>query len=200
MDLAERISHICINFIAKNLNKSEEELEKIDYGLQVLLVNIIKLTILFTIAFFLNVAQYTLVAFLTFAFLRCFASGVHSSSNIGCTITNIILFIGNAFLSKNVVLAKPILISILSVCFILIFIYAPADTEDRPLLSKRIRKRNKIQSIIATILLSIIALFLVDSIYTNLIIFGILEEALFITPFVYFIFNKKYNNYKNTSL
>lgn len=200
MDIVDKASIICIKFVAKNLQKTEDELEKIKYGIQVILVNLIKLTILFLIASILGIRTYTLIAVISFASIRVFASGVHAESNLNCTITNIILFLGNVYLSMNIILDKTIIIVFISLSLILIFLYAPADTEARPLVSKKLRKKLRIYSIIITLLLGIIALTCKNTIFANLIIFSVLEESLLITPIIYYIFNKTYNNYENINL
>lgn len=197
MDIAEKVSRTCVKFVARNLNKTDTELEKIEYGIQVITVNLVKLFILFLIASILGVINYTFIAVISFAFIRTFASGVHAGSNLKCTITNIILFLGNVYLSMNIVLNKPATIVILIISLILIVTYAPADTEDRPLLSRKLRKKLKIRSIAVALLLEIIALKCKSHIFSNLIIFSILEEAVLITPIAYYIFNKRYKNYEN---
>jgi len=197
MDIYKKLSAICVKFISKNLVKSNEELEEIDYGIQVILINIFKLTILFLSAHFLGILSNTIIAVISFTSIRIFASGVHASSNLKCTITNMILFIGNAYLSMQIILNKYIIICIFILSLILIIIYAPADTEDRPLISIILRKKLKIYSIIITLLIGIVILNCNDHIFLNIIIFSLLEESFLITPIAYYIFNRKYNNYKN---
>lgn len=197
MDIYKKLSTICVKFISTNLVKSTEELEKIDYGIQVILINMFKLTILFLTSYFLGILSKTIIAVISFAIIRIFASGVHASSNLKCTITNMILFIGNVYLSIQIILNKYIIITIFILSLILIIIYAPADTEDRPLLSVKLRKKLKMYSIICTLLLGIISLNCNNHVFLNIIIFSLLEEAFLITPIAYYIFNRKYNNYKN---
>ncbi|MBV4438420.1 accessory gene regulator B family protein [Clostridium tyrobutyricum] len=197
MDIYKKLSTICVKFISTNSVKSTEELEKIDYGIQVILINMFKLTILFLTSYFLGILSKTIIAVISFAIIRIFASGVHASSNLKCTITNMILFIGNVYLSIQIILNKYIIITIFILSLILIIIYAPADTEDRPLLSVKLRKKLKMYSIIVTLLLGIISLNCNNHVFLNIIIFSLLEEAFLITPIAYYIFNRKYNNYKN---
>ncbi|AGK96013.1 accessory gene regulator B family protein [Clostridium pasteurianum] len=200
MDIVDKMSRICIKFVAKNLQKTEEELEKIKYGVHVILVNLVKLTILFLIASILGITTYTFIAVISFASIRIFASGVHAESNLNCTITNIILFLGNVYLSINILLDKTMIIVIITLSLILVFLYAPADTKARPLVSKKLRKKLRIYSIAITFLLGIIALTCKNNIFANLIIFSVLEESLLITPLIYYILNKTYKNYENINI
>lgn len=200
MDIFDKISTICIKFVSKNLKKTEEELEKIKYGVEIILVNLIKLTVLFIIASILGITTYTLIAVISFASIRVFASGVHAESNLNCTTTNIILFLGNVYLSMNILLDKTMIIVSITLSLIIVFLYAPSDTEARPLVSKKLRKKLKFYSLLITFLLGIIALAYKNTIFANLIIFSVLEESLLITPIIYYIFNKTYNNYENINL
>lgn len=200
MDIYEKLSNLCIKFISKNLKKSEDELKEVNYGIQVFLINTIKLAILFLLASILGILKYTFIAVISFAFIRIFASGVHAKSNLRCTITNIILFIGNVYLSMNIVLEKPVKTVIFIISLSLITIYAPSDTEERPLVSKRLRKKLKVCSIACSIVLTLSAGFITlqykSQIISNLIIFSLLEESVLITPMAYYIFDKKYSNYE----
>lgn len=195
MDIYQKISKFCIKFITNNLDKTEEELEQIEYGLQVLLINILKLSILFLIAYVLGIVKYTSIAFISFSILRSFASGVHADSNLKCTLTNILLFLGNVYISTHFVFSFYILIFFFLISLFLIILYAPADTEDRPLISKKLRKKLKIGSIIVTCLLGLVSIYTGNLIYSSLIILSILEEAFLITPFAYKIFGRSYKNY-----
>jgi accessory gene regulator B len=197
MDITEKISKICLKFVEENSTKTKEELEIIEYGINVLVINIVKLFILFLLSYILSVTIYTLIAVLSFAFVRLFASGVHAASSIKCTVTNILLFLGNVYLSLHISINNPIKIVILTLSLLLILLYAPADTEDRPLVSRKLRKKLKIYSILVILLLSFVAIGIKKATFSNLVVFSVLEESLLITPLAYYIFNKPYDNYIN---
>ncbi len=200
MDLSEKLSTKCVKFITNSLEKDEEELEKVNYGLQVIFVNLFKLTILFLFAFVFGILGYTFAAFISFAILRTFAAGVHADSNLKCTITNIVLFIGNVYLSTILVLNNTTIIILFILSLLLILIYAPADTEDRPLPSKKLRKRLKINCAVITIVLAMIDISIIPGIYRHIIVISVLEEALLVTPVAYMLFRKKYKNYEKIDL
>lgn len=200
MDIAEKLSEKCTGFIKDNTNKTETELEKIQYGIHVILINIFKLLLLFITAYFLGILNYTIVAYLSFATLRSFANGIHANSSIKCIITNYIIFFGNVYLSLNFSLNKIYVASIFIISLILIILYAPADTEERPLMSKNLRGKLKIKSILIVLGFGIVILLLPGSVYTNLIVYSTLQEAILITPMIYIIFGKKYKNYERIKI
>ena len=196
MSISKTLSTRCTNFIRKNISTSEEDLEKIDYGMQVIIINIYQSIILFIIAYFLGIFIYTLIASILFAIVRIFASGVHANSTLTCCIVSSTFFFGNVYLSLNIPKNIISISIIFLVSLILILLYAPADTEERPLISKKLRKSLKIKSVIVVIAFYIAALLIQNNIYANLITFSVLEEAFVITPLAYKLFNKRYNNYK----
>jgi accessory gene regulator B len=197
MNITERISKLCLKFVMNNLEKTEGELEIIQYGIQSILINIFKFIILFSTAYFMRIFDYTLAAFISFGVLRAFASGTHANSSIKCIFINYIMFFGNVFLSLNIKLTKQFIGIIFIISLILIVLYAPADTAERPLISKKLRKELKIKSSMVVLLLAAITLVISNSIYINIITLSILQESLLITPLAYEIFRKPYKNYEN---
>ena len=73
-------------------------------------------------------------------------------------------------------------------------LYAPADTENVPILRKNDRKINRILSyIILTITLSI-GLLIKNNTISNIIILGMLIQSMMITRIAYKITNNKYGH------
>lgn len=200
MSISKKLSLGCLNFIKNNTSSSEEDLEKIYYGIQIIWINLLKFIILFLTAYLLGILRYTFTAFIIFAILRSFASGVHASSSIQCIIINYILFLGDVYLSLNLTLNLWYKTAIFAISFILLLLYSPADTEERPLISKKLRKNLKIKSILVLITFYIITFFITSNVYINLIIFSTLGESIVITPAAYKLLAKKYANYKNISI
>lgn len=202
MNVCEKLSRMLTNYIKDTLpDKSETELEEINYGLSCLLLSISKIFVILLIAYFLNVFKYTLTAFISFALVRNFASGIHAESSIICLIVSLSLFLGITYVSM---LIQPNLIMIavlFIISFILLYRYSPADTEKRPLTNAKLRKRLKIYSLAACTLLYIIATTLfvksANYVYVNLIIIPVLAESFLITPFIYKIMGRRYRNYEN---
>jgi accessory gene regulator B len=197
MIITNKLSDKCLNFIKSNTTIPETDLEKIYYGLQVIMMDMSKTIILFTTGYLLGILKYMFIAFIAFTILRSFASGVHANSTLQCIIVNYILFLGNVYLSLNFSINIIVQSIIFIISLILVFLYAPGDTEERPLVSKKLRRRLKIKSLAIVISFYIIILLIKNNIYTNLITYSVLEESLVITPIVYKLFGKKTNNYKN---
>lgn len=196
----KKINERFVDFIKTNTDKDEEELEKIQYGIEIILINVYKLFILFVTAKILGILFYTFIAFVSFAVLRAFASGVHASSSAKCIITNYLIFFSIVYLSINYPLSKTFAVVIFIISFVLLVLYAPADTEERPIISKKLRKALKYRSMACVIFLAIVSLIMKKEIYRSLIAFSALEESIITTPAIYYIFGKSYRNYERIKL
>lgn len=124
-----KISFYITKFILNNINVSKIQLQHIDYGLNIILINIPKLILLFLISYIFNITYYFGVAFFTFATLRFFAAGMHNSTSIGCNIMNITIFFSNIFFSIYCPFDKYILIFFNILSLIIFILYAPTDTK-----------------------------------------------------------------------
>ena len=129
-------------------NYSHIEKVKIAYGMEILLENLIKTVIIIGLAFALGGLKYTLVAILSFAILRFFTFGLHCQSGLMCLLLSVFLDVMSPILIKDIYVGTiPRCILMITYVF-LIFKYAPADTENVPILSKKERKQKKIASYI----------------------------------------------------
>lgn len=204
--MIDKITQSLTDKIRKEMpDVDDERAEVINYGLQILLGEVPKTFIILGVAYLLGIFKLTLITFLIIMPYRTFSGGVHLKTHIGCIISTCAFYCGTALLAKYIVLsniAKYILIILLAIFgIIMIKLYAPADTEDVPILSKKIRKQKQILSYITFIIGLIIALFIKNNIISNIIIFGYLMQTCMITKLVYRLTNNKYGYevYENTS-
>ena len=174
----------------------DERAEVINFGLQVLLGEIPKFFIMLAIAYILGILKLTLITFFILLPYRGASGGFHLKTHIGCIITTCTFYCGIAFLSKIIQLEnieKYIFILLVGIFgIIMIKKYAPADTENVPILSKRIRKQKQIQSYIFLIVGLVIAGIIKNDVLTNIIIFGYFAQTCMITKWAYKITNNKY--------
>ena len=76
----------------------------------------------------------------------------------------------------------------------MISMYAPADTENLPIISKKERKLKKILSYIILTITLVAAIFIKDSTLSNILIIGTTIQSLFISRIAYKITNNKYGH------
>lgn len=174
----------------------DERAEVINYGLQLLIGEIPKTLIIIGIAWILGVLDLTILALILMLPYRTASGGVHLKTHIGCIVATSVFYIGNAVLSKYIVLEKIVQYIITGAIWlfsmIMIKLYAPADTEAVPILRKKERKIKKVLSYITMSLSLIIALLINNTIISNILIFGTLFQTIAITRFMYKITGNKY--------
>lgn len=186
MEFPEKISTRITVAIASQLNEfPEEKLEQINYGLAVFITNSYKLLILFIIAALLGVFRLFLAALFSFGLLRSFASGVHAKREWTCLPSSILLFSGIIYTGLNIKLNIPALCIIYSMCFAAVLRYAPADTEERPIVSLRLRKRLKTMSFAVLLIFFIYSLFSTAGPFSSIVAFSSLAECAMIIPITY---------------
>ena len=196
------IDKICTKLTEKirkqNPEIDDERAEIIMYGLQILIGELPKGIIILAIAYFLGIFKLTLLAVLIIAPYRCVSGGVHMKTHIGCIIYTLILYSGSALLGKYFILEGNVkIISAIIVwvfCMIMIKIYAPADTENFPILRKKERLQKQIFSYTILTLEFLIAIIISNTTISGIIIFGDLIQTLTITRFAYNITKNKYGH------
>ena len=176
----------------------DERAEVINYGLQLLIGEIPKTLIIIGIAWILGVLDLTILALILMLPYRTASGGVHLKTHIGCIVATSVFYIGNAVLSKYIVLEKIVQYIITGAIWlfsmIMIKLYAPADTEAVPILRKKERKIKKVLSYITMSVSLIIALLINNTIISNILIFGTLFQTLTITRFMYKITGNRYGH------
>ena len=174
----------------------DEKAEVILYGIQLIIGEIPKIFIIFGLSILFGIGWYMLFAYIVMIPYRAVSGGFHLKTHIGCIIGTSIFYFGNIFLSKALMLQdmqKYILIGITFIFgVIMISLYAPADTENLPILSKKERKIKKILSYIMLTITLLIAFFVKDSVISNILIIGNLLQTMTITRIAYKITNNKY--------
>lgn len=186
MEFPERISGRITQIIAAELEDySEEKLAEIDYGIAAFITNSYKMVFIFILAFLLNIFQYFLIAIISFGALRTFASGVHAKREWTCLPVSTSIFLGITYLGITFDLNIHIINLVFILCFAAILKYAPADTEERPIVSRKLRKKLKILSVITILVLYAIAMYSLGTKASSIITFAVLVESILILPVTY---------------
>jgi accessory gene regulator B len=196
------IDKICLFLTKKIQNEMSdvdtERAEVINYGLHLIIGELPKTFIVLLVAYLLKVFIPTLIMIVVLLPYRAFSGGFHLKTHIGCIVSTTLYYCGIPKISNYFVLYNPMkLIFILCVWIfgmIMITKYAPADTENVPILRKKERKQKRILSYIFFTLGLIAALFISNNQIANIILLGNLMQTLMITSFAYKLTNNKYGH------
>ena len=196
------IDKICA-YLTKKIRKEMPEIDDeradiIMYGLQNIIGELPKGIIIYAIAYVLGIFKLTLISTLVIAPYRCVSGGIHMKTHIGCIITSFLLYSLPALFGKYVVIGENIKYILALIVWgfgiIMIRLYAPADTENLPILRKKERKQKQIFSYIILSIEIIIAIIVKDYTISEIIILGDFIQTLTITRIAYNITRSKYGH------
>ena len=182
---------------AKMPEVDDERAEVIRYGLELIIGELPKMFLLFVIAWLLGIFKYALISFAIILPYKLVSGGVHLKTHIGCILGTSLLYCGNVFISKYINIPdikNQIIFSaiILTFAIIMISLYAPADTENVPILRKKERTKKKIISYIIVTAMIIISFLVKDKVISNMFRFGVLLQSIMISKLAYNIFKVKF--------
>lgn len=195
--MIDKFCEYITNKIRKEIpDMDDERAEVIKYGIQLIVGEIPKVFSVFIIGAILGLWWQTLIAFWILLPYKYASGGFHLKSHIGCFIGTNLIYCGNAYLSTIInlnVYAKITLIALnLIIGIIMITKYAPADTINLPILTKKERKMKRILSYIFLIINMAIAIVVPNNTISNILIFGTLIQTFSITRLAYKITKNEY--------
>lgn len=180
----------------ENPDIDEERAEVINYGLQNLFGEIPKTFVMLLVAYILGIFEWALFTFLALYIYKGASGGVHLKTHIGCLLFTCTFYCIIPFVSKYIVMTDIVkyivIVSVWIFGIIMIKLYAPADTESVPILSKKVRKKKQIVSYISFTIGLLVAAIVPNNMISNILILANLFQTITITKFVYKITNNKY--------
>jgi len=179
-----------------NKDLSQRDIDKIKYGLESLYLTITKLIFIIIVSIILGIWKETLLLIIIFNGIRLTAFGVHAKRSIDCLISSTLFFILFPIICIKLTIPLIVKIILFIPLTVLIGIFAPADTEKRPLINKKKRKIYKMLSIMISIIYMTIAIVIKDNTLSNCFIFAIVIQIIIMLPITYKLFGVSYNNYK----
>ena len=195
------IDKICL-FLTNKIRKEmpevdDERAEIINYGLHLLIGELPKNFIILGIAYFLGVFKLTLIMVILLLPYRATSGGFHLKTHIGCILGTTLIYCGAAQISCYIIVYNQILkymiaLSVWIVGMIMVHLYAPADTENVPILSKKERKQKKILSYIFLSIAILASCIVKNNEISNILILGYFVQSITITRVAYKLTNNKY--------
>lgn len=191
------------NWITEKIKGKMPEIDEekelvINFGVRILFGEMPKIIALFILGFLLQIGWYSLLMYFLIAPYRTFTGGFHLKTHWGCMLTSTVLYLVPILIAKYVPMPQEYLVYIIAGIIgifssIFIFKYAPADTENIPILSKRERKSKRIKSYIALVVLLTIIILVPDKIISYMLLYGIFLQNLTLTPIAYKLTKNKYS-------
>lgn len=195
--MIDRFCTFLVNKMRKEMpDIDDERAEVITYGLQLIIGEIPKIFITLIIAYLLGVFKLTILTVIVLMPYRTCSGGVHLNTHLGCIVSTTLYYCGVAMLAKHIIIAQNIeyilAFGIWIFGMIMIKLYAPADTENVPILRKSERKQKQILSYITFTAGIIVAVIIKAPIISNILLFGNLVQSVMITRFAYKLAGSRY--------
>lgn len=186
------------NKIRKEMPEIDDErAEVINYGIQLIVGEIPKILLLFVVAFILKIGWLTVFAFFAILPYKKYSGGFHLKTHLGCIIGTCLFYFLTVYMSKYIVFeqvyTKYIIILVEWIfSMIMVKLYAPADTENLPILSEKERKYKKIMSYVTLTITLIVAVVIPNNIISNILMIGTFLQTISITKIAYKLSKNKY--------
>ncbi|PWL64175.1 MAG: hypothetical protein DBY34_00870 [Oscillospiraceae bacterium] len=138
-----KLSQSVAQYLANNFEDSDEEV--LAYGLELIFQEILAFIALFTVAAFLGVADLMLFSVLAYTTVRGNANGAHASTRSICLSTYVMFMfasIGISIWAKGFL--TPFFWAGIACNTIVLLLYAPGDTQEKPIFGSRLRLRCKV--------------------------------------------------------
>ena len=195
--MVDKVCDFLVNKIRKQMPEIDDErAEVINYGIHLVVGEIPKTFIFLAIAAILGVLKEFFITILVIFPYRTFSGGVHLKTHLGCIAATSLMYCGTAYVSQFQLFSnniKYILIALVWIFGIIMCkLYAPADTENVPILRKKDRRIKQILSYIVLTITLVIGALINNYVISNIIIIGTFIQTIMITRFIYKITNNKY--------
>jgi len=181
-----------------------EKAEIINYGLKCFISSISKCIVIVLLSYFLGILDLVIISMISFCFYRTFAGGAHAKTHIACLLSSSAIFISSVYIAMYTSFyfgkTSKIYLLIFIINLIIIYLYAPADVKQKPILNKNFRKRMRVCSFLSMSLIIIFALAVINNnLISNLIVLTTLFQGITMLPIFYKILGCEYG-YKRTSV
>ncbi|HEY9060835.1 MAG TPA: accessory gene regulator B family protein [Pseudobacteroides sp.] len=189
-----KLSHWLTLKLSQNIDIEDDEFETIEYGFHIIISETSKMLVTIALMYFIGFLKYSFFVILVFGILRNFLGGVHAKSHLGCFLSYFftVLLIISAGLETTGNQGIIIMLSVLPAVIISIMKYAPADTEEKPIISSNQRKKLKTIGLLTVLFLMIISLF-IGTPYRGFIVYTIIAQVLFMNPVSYKMFKSSFS-------
>lgn len=196
MSLYNKVVEGLTEYVVKNTkDKSEDDIEILKYGIEVIIMNVSKLVIIFVIMLLLGLFKECIIITVVYGGIRSFGSGLHVKGFLKCLIFSTLHFLFMIFTAYSVDFDIMIKIPAALGLITLIALYAPADTEEKPYLDRTVRIALKKKAVAVSALYSVLWITGVVGVYSGFFISAIIGQIILIHPLTYKIAGRRYNNY-----
>ena len=191
--------------IARSFDYDDEKRQVVAYGLLAMFQTAVTALLIFVVGYMAGVPAEALLICLSVSALRKYSGGAHASSLNVCTamavIYSVLAAVAGAKLlapSADFHILLPVILAVYAVSFILVYMYAPVDSPNKPIKTEKKKKRMRRGSfiVLSVYLTASLALALFGREYGRLngfvfsLLFGASWQVLTLTKFGFVLVDK----------
>ena len=159
---------------------NEIDRERMHYGLKLVLSELKKLLIIYSVAFLLDCILTTFIIHLSFYLLRQVSYGFHFPSYLSCILISILAFPVSAFLINYTVFTVNKNLFVLLLLFLVIYLIGPIGTKKHPILNAKHKKHLKNKIVFRLLIVTLLYLLLPETL-SLYILLGVIIQFIFLT-------------------
>ena len=172
------------------------ELQKMELGMEIILINVSKLIIIYTLAAWLGVLWQTLTVHSAFILIKRYSFGLHALNSTVCTLISCLMFVVAPMMLNGVGISNVGVAAAFLVIISVLYRYAPADTKARPLIGTSLRALLKRKTVVCGLIVMAAALLVPNEAFKLLLVLGAAFQSISILPLTYKILKRSEKNYE----
>ncbi len=169
---------------------------RLKYGIEMFYLSFSKLLAVLVTALLLGIFWETIITLFSYNFIRQKSQGLHAKSSIKCLISSMTFFVILPWMVVHVNIYPYISIAAAMAIPVFAYLYAPSDTQKKPIIKKKVRERLKRDAIIRSFIIVGLSLIIPDATFKFLLVMGAYIALLYVMPITYKIMKEERNNYE----
>ena len=198
--MENRLIHISATKLAlwfnRYVGKEGLEFQKLVLGIEILIINVSKFIIMYTLAALLGTLWQTAILHIAYIPIKRYSFGLHALNSTVCTIVSCSMFVLMPWLLRGAGISNIAVIAAFAPIIVCFYRYAPADTKYRPLVGAKLRKELKLKAVVCGIALMAIALLIPNPHIKLLLTLGAVYQCIAILPLTYKLLKRSERNYE----
>lgn len=188
--LFSQISEKSAAYISREINLDEDRQEIVAYAIETMLLSIVGFILIILVGLLFGAAFPAAIAAISGGLLRRLSGGAHFNTPYKCLVFGAIVYGLMGLVVKVAITNFGFSLSLngflLIVTFLLVGIFAPVDSEAKPIHSIDLRKKLKVSSIIFVLVIFFLTFFIENPIIVQALVLGVVYQATTLLP----MFNK----------
>ncbi|GAB6107173.1 accessory gene regulator B family protein [Fusibacter bizertensis] len=169
---------------------------RLKYGIEMFYLSFSKLIAVLVVSILLGTFWETVITLVSYNFIRQKSQGLHAKSSLKCLISSMTFFVILPWMVVHVDIYPYISMAAAMAIPVIAYLYAPSDTQKKPIVQKKVRERLKKDAIVRSFIIVGLTLIVPSATVKFLLVMGAYIALLYVLPITYKIMKEERNNYE----